>query len=326
MAGVSPYRVLGWATGLLTLCCLATVWAGDDDQAKQWLQRMLHASQTLSYHGTFVYIQGQDVEVMNIAHSGEAQSKRQRMVTLTGAMREVVVAENSVMCLLPQQQVAFRQLSHDRSPFPISLPHELDALEAHYRFTMFGDDRVAGLKTRIVAIQARDQLRYSYRLWLEHDSGMVLRSALVDTDGAVLEQLLFTDIEIGPIDPTLLMPQYLNPASAAQLVEADKNSAVSQSAWTVSEPPPGFRRISHTRSADKSAHPTEHMVFSDGLATVSVFLEYLGGAEPLLSGPSRMATMNAFGAVLGDYQVISIGEVPAATVQRIATSITHNAD
>lgn len=292
------------------------------EQAKQWLKRMMHASQTVSYQGTFAYIKGQEVDVMRIVNSNDARSKGQRMYSLTGPTREIVVADDNVMCLLPKQQVALNKTDRKRSPFPISLPHDLAQLENSYRFSMLGDDRVAGMKTRIIAINPKDNLRFGYRLWLEHDSGIVLRSALIGLDGEILEQLIFTDITISQeIDISLLTPQYLSVASATRL-QQPSGKAVRQSIWKVTDLPHGFFKLSHNRFPETStAYPTEHIVFSDGLATVSVFLEHLSGQTALFEGAAQMGLVNAYGVVRDGYQIVSVGEVPVETVERIATTI-----
>ena len=252
---------------------LQSVWADEQhQQAKQWLERMISASQTLSYEGTFVYIQQQSVEVMRIAQS--SVTKRQRMFSLNGAPREVVVKDESIMCVLPEQRVSF-STQHNRSPFPISLPNELDKLKNSYRFVLLGDDRVADRATQIVAIQPRDELRYGYQLWLDKENAVVLRSALVDHNDNILEQLVFTNINFKPeIDSTLLRSHYTTNARA-KVLPLKRQRTLRPSLWSVTTLPAGFQQISHQRYPAKNSSGTqqitEHFVFSDGLATVSVF-------------------------------------------------------
>ncbi len=294
------------------------------DEARRWLERMIEAAHTLSYEGTFVYVQGQHLEAMRIAHSSGAAGEQQRMFSLSGLEREVVVANNQVTCMLPaKQEMAFQSPAYRRSPPPLSLPKELGKLEHQYRFELLGEDRVAGKKTRIVVIKPRDALRFGYRFWLDNETGMVLRSALVDEGDRVLEQLMFTDLQFKSESDLKPPPSTPSPPAPEPAQGEGKMEQVEQSSWTVTRLPAGFSQVMHNRFKGDSApqHPAEHLVFTDGLATVSVFLEPLGGAEPLLEGPAHMGAMNAFGKVIEDHQLVVVGEVPQAAVAMIASSV-----
>ena len=302
------------------------------EEAKQWLERMIEATQTLNYEGTFVYVQGPHVEAMRIVHGHGPDGERQRLFSLNGPPREIVVANNSVTCLLPKLQATFG--GDDRRPsFPVSIPRELGRLESHYAFEVLGEDRIAGQDARVIAIVPRDTWRFGYRLWLDRRNGMVLRSALLDDKGYPVEQLMFTDLRIMPrIDETAFKSPVLSQDDAPPVASPAAGGSrppsgepVTQSAWRVDQLPDGFVKVLHNRFAEASGrHPTEHMVFADGLATISVFLEKLNGAPPLLQGGSQLGSMNAFGTQVNGHQVLVVGEVPAATVQRIAASVQYD--
>ncbi|MFO1352111.1 MAG: MucB/RseB C-terminal domain-containing protein [Gammaproteobacteria bacterium] len=326
MRSVRALAVL-WTVGMGQSALAGQVALESPGTAKEWLERMIHAAQTLNYEGTFVYVQGQDIEVMRIVHSSDQSGDRQRMYSLNGPMREVVVTGNRVMCWLPKQQVAFSTADPSRSPLPISLPRELNKLEASYRFEMLDDDRVAGMQTRVIAIRPRDELRYGYRLWLDHNTGMVLGSALVDRDEQIIEQLVFTDFQVrSNINAALFTPQHaltaLQPPAETVSHPADADGAPE---WTIEHLPQGFNRILRNRYVDAgSANPTEQIVLSDGLATVSVFIDQLADARPLLQGASHMGSANAYGTVVGNFQILVVGEVPVETAEWIAGSIKRS--
>lgn len=303
------------------------------ENARQWLERMLDSAQTLNYEGAFIYIQGPHVEAMHIVHGGGPGGERQRLVSLSGPPREIVVANNNVICLLPKQQATFAGGDYRRSPFPLSLPRELGRLEDHYELQMLGEDRVAGLEAQVIAIKPRDAWRFGYRLWLDRRNGIALRSALLDERGYPVEQMMFTDLQIkSQIDETAFSALALAPGTAAPDAGANvvgdaripTGQPVTQSVWRVDQLPEGFAKVSHYRFTEASGrHSTEHIVFADGLATISVFLERLEGDPPLLQGGSQLGSMNAFGTVISGHQVLVVGEAPAATVQRIAASIQY---
>jgi sigma-E factor negative regulatory protein RseB len=286
---------------------------------------MIKATRTLSYEGTFVYIQGQALEVMHIAHNGS--NGRQRMVSLNGAQREVMVEHDQVICVLPQQQFAFSANNSKRSPFPISLPDELDDLEAQYQFDIVASDRVAGRIAQVVAIKPRDKFRFGYQLWLDDETHLVLRSALIGNDDQLLEQLIFTEIDIRPDIEVIFLGKKPSVMPTAMLnqpdVKGEGSEDVEHSAWKINNLPAGFKQVLHNRYP-KGSRQTEHIIFSDGLANVSVFLEALDDTNTaLLKGPSRMDATNAFGAMVNKHQAIVVGEVPLVTVQQIAQSIEY---
>ncbi len=300
--------------------------------ARHWLEQMLNSTQTLNYEGTFIYVQGPHLETMRIIHGGGTGSERQRLVSLSGPPREIVVTNNNVVCLSPKRQATFAGGDYRRSPFPWSIPRELGQLESHYELQLLGEDRVAGLEAQVIAIKPRDVWRFGYRLWLDRRNGLALRSALLDEQGQPVEQLMFTDLQLkSRIDDTAFATPALVPESAAPETGSNADGAqasmgepVAQSAWRVEQLPEGFTQVSHNRFTEASGrHPTEHLVFADGLATISVFLERLEGDPPLLQGGSQLGSMNAFGTVVDGHQVLVVGEVPAATVRRIAAAIQY---
>lgn len=300
-------------------------------EAKQWLERMVKATQTLNYEGTFIYVQGPHVEAMRIVHGSGPEGERQRLFSLNGPPREVVVANNNVICLLPRQQARFAGDDYQRSPFPLSIPREIGRLESHYQFEILGEDRIAGLEARVIAIKPRDAWRFGYRLWLDARNAMVLRSALLDDQGHPLEQLMFTDLQVKPhIDEAAFQSRALpENSSSANRDHADATpppgEPVKDSVWRIEPLPEGFVKVLHNRFAESAGRrSTEHLVFADGLATISVFLERLDGAPALLQGASQLGSMNAFGKALNGYQVLVVGEVPAATVQSIAAAIQYD--
>lgn len=299
------------------------------EDARYWLERMLDSARALNYEGTFIYVQGPHVEAMRIIHGGgEPGGERQRLVSLNGPPREIVVVNNSVICLSPKRQSTFAGGDYRHTPFPLSISREPGRLERHYELQVLGEDRVAGLETQVIAIKPRDPWRFGYRLWLDRRNGLALRSALLDERGQPVEQLMFTDLQVKPrIDETAFASPGDSTAGADRNPGEDISSSgepVTQSAWRVEQLPDGFTKVSHNRFTEPSGrHSTEHMVFADGLATISIFLERLEGAPPLLQGSSQLGSMNAFGTVIDGHQVLVVGEVPAATVQRIAASIRY---
>jgi sigma-E factor negative regulatory protein RseB len=298
-----------------------------DGDARDWLRQMSQASQGLNYRGTFIYVHQGRLEAMRIIHRAGEDGEHERLIALTGDAREVIRDGKQVTCILPRDKAVMVDRSLPRKPFPASLPRDLDALAGHYQFLVAGEDRVSDRPSRIVVIQPRDALRYGYRLWLDSDSSLLLRSDLIDADGSAIEQMMFTEMQIldeVPAEELQPMPrdEDFTWSGSLQDDEPAGEAAAADYAWMVSELPAGFMPTHHNRVRMASAEvPVEHMVFSDGLATVSVYIEPRQAGMEGLSGYSSMGAVNAFGLQRDGAQITVVGEVPRITVEHIARSV-----
>jgi sigma-E factor negative regulatory protein RseB len=223
---------------------------------------------------------------------------------------------------MPDNKSVMVGQSRPRQPFPV-VPEDLESLSPYYQLQDAGEDRVAGLMTRVIDIRPRDEYRYGYRFWIDTTNFMLLKYELSAVDGMAIEQVMFTGLRVGDrIPASALEPSLTGEGYNWYRQEGGgENPAVTagQPDWTVKQLPAGFRMTAYQRKRlHQGSEHAEHMVFSDGLATVSVYVEKLMANSKAFTGLSSMGAMNAFGAVLDDYQVTVVGEVPAATVQSMA--------
>lgn len=298
------------------------------DSATDWLMRMNRAAESLSYQGTFVYLHDNQVETMWVARKVEGGSLRERLLALNGEPREIIRDDRQVWCYLPDRSIGvheYRQVTEKN--FPALLPDELSNLARLYD-VHFGEDghhRLAGREARHIVVEPRDQLRYGYELWVDTQTGLLLRAVLTQPDGQPIEQYLFTRIDV----ETTVPARALKPSTPREALKwygtgDDQGDAHARDlAWEVTAPPEGFRVTRQIRRSDPmSGEPVEHLVLSDGLAAVSVFVTGTGGKEGRpLEGVSRMGAVHAFGRMIGAFQVTVVGEVPAETVQRIGEAV-----
>ena len=296
------------------------------NSAREWLDSMSSALQTLNYDGTFVYLHDGKLEAMRIVHQAGAGGEKERLMSLTGSAREVLRDDKVVTCIMPDNKSVMVGQSRPRQPFP-DVPENLDSLSPYYQLRDVGEDRIAGLMTRVIAVTPRDKYRYGYRFWIDITNFMLLKFELSDVDGTAIEQVMFTGLEMGgristaTLEPSLTGEGY----NWFRQEGGGENPAVSpvQPDWSVTRLPAGFKMTDFQRRlVRQGGEHAEHMVFSDGLATVSVYVEKVMANETAYSGLSNMGAMNAYGAVLDDYQVTVVGEVPAATVQSVARSVS----
>lgn len=305
------------------------VLAGESsDDAQKSLDRMVKAAQTLNYDGTFVYRNGATMQSMRIIHRSGGEGERERLVALSGAAREVIRDRERVTCILPDRQSVVVAKSQQRQ-FPHSKLFQSGSGFARYYTLRAGPgERIAGRHTQRVTVEPHDRFRYDYRLWMDRDSGLLLKSELVDEHGEIVEQLVYTNIAL----PESISDELLEPEISGagytwyndEKVDSASPGNMAEPGWFPTWLPDGFDLHDHARDPILSSRdPVEHLVFSDGLASVSVFIERLDTTSEPLDGLDSMGAVNAFGSMVDDLQITVVGEVPAATVERVSASIAR---
>lgn len=300
------------------------------DEAHDWLMKINKATRSLDYEGTFVYQHEGQLETMRIIHKVENGSARERLVSLNGSAREIIRDKREVICFWPDKNavtVEYRKANNKN--FPAILPERLQDLAEYYSVQLGGTERITGRPVQLVIVKPVDQYRYGYRLWADKETGVLLKADLLDTQGRTLEQFMFTQINIGTqIPASALQPGTPDKSMIWHREEGDPTATAGKPGWTVSRLPKGFRLSAHvTRQALMRKRPVEHLVYTDGLAAVSVFIEKRGDdAKGFMLGPSRMGAVNALGSRVQDYQVTTVGEVPAETIALIGGSVAPARD
>jgi len=294
-----------------------------DDGAYEWLMKMDRAARTLNYEGTFVYQHGDLLETMRIIHGVNDGTVRERLVSLNGGAREIIRNEREVRCYFPDKNslvVEYRQA--DSKNFPAIFPQQLPDLSQNYVIQLGGTGRVANRPAQLVVIKSKDAYRYGYQLWADKATGLLLKADLVDSNGKIIEQFMFTQLNSGvPITAADLKPKSADKDSVWRREEGE-TSATTDSSWTVSQLPPGFKLSAHLmRNVSARKKPVEHLVFSDGLAAVSVFVEKVENARSPISSSNRIGAIHAYGKIINQHQITVVGEVPATTIDMIGQSI-----
>jgi sigma-E factor negative regulatory protein RseB len=314
--------------GLLLVLPVSTPAAQTPDGARVWLDKMDQAVDQLNYDGTFIYQHDDQLEAVRILHQSDPNGERERLISLNGAAREVIQKGGEMTCYMPDQKQVMVGRSLPRKPFPLDLPDDTSQLTKHYNLVLGPAERMAGHETRVVTITPRDAYRYGYRLWLEAQNGMPLKSDLLDERGAAVEQMMFTNIEFLPKIPEENLQTGLNSSGFTWHRDGDEagETPMGKSDWQVTRLPDGFMLIHHSRHPlPDSKDVAEHLVYSDALASLSVYIEQAGDDKKMLNGVSRMGAANAYGALVDGFHVTVVGEVPAATVRLVGESIHRQA-
>jgi len=295
---------------------------------------MSMALKTLNYEGTFVHVQGTSVTSMHILHTSDAQGELERMTSLDGEAREIIRDHSLVTCIWPGTESVVVSKSKPRDLLPevtSSLTHN-----DSYTFKLDKPDRVAGRDTYVVDVQPRDKYRYGYRFWIDQETNMLLRSMLLDGPDLPVEQVLFTAIDY-PEKVDRSRFNINSDADQISWVEPKTNSAIDALATMpvssypnavdrvgFSQLPQGYEEVSETyRPMPINDGPISHVMVSDGMASVSVYVEHVAIADQDNNavGLSRMGAMNAYGLSLDKAFITVVGEVPASTVMAIAEAV-----
>ncbi len=297
-------------------------------EAYKWLEKMNTAVQQLNYEGTFVYLHNQHMESMKIVHTVEEGVERERLVSLNGSRREVVRSKGEVICIQPDIKSVLVGKRFGHEGIANILPYNPDDISAYYDFRIGGDERIADKNTKVILVIPKDENRYGHRVSLDFESALPLRSDLLDNSGKTVSQIMFTSMKIGPMikDNALELVtheelkeytwKHQNPAQ--DITDSDNKSR-----WVFDALPNGFRLSVHeTRIANSSNDVVEHFVYTDGLATLSVYIEK-AVTEKRFEGGSQMGAIHAFGTQVDGYQITAVGEVPAQTVKMFALSAKY---
>jgi sigma-E factor negative regulatory protein RseB len=295
------------------------------DTAHEWLIKINNAVHTLNYDGAFVYQHNTQLEAMRVIHKVENGSARERLVSLNGVAREIIRDGKEIRCYWPDKNsamVEFRK-TQDKN-FPSILPDQLQGFDENYVLKLGKTERIAGRTAQLITITPNDGYRYGYHLWADKDSGLLLKAELLDSDGAVLERSMFTQLNVGgKIPDSALRPGVSGEGLVWHRADDKDVKADARQGWTAGQLPRGFRLSMHlTRHVPMREKPVEHLVYTDGLATVSVFIEKQEKeAKPIMIGLRHMGAVHAHGVHVGDFQITVVGEVPAATVSMISESV-----
>ncbi len=308
----------------------APVFAEGHEEASGWLERMASAMNQMSYQGTFVYVQGESVETMRITHVVDEDGLRERLYSVTGPQREVIRDDKGVRCVLSDDRAVVQDPVVTGAIFPDIPITELTAGNRSYRFEIGGMARIAEHQGLRVTIMPEDQFRYGYDLWLEEQTGLLLKWVLFDTSKKGLAKLVFTELKLGAeID----MEELASSTPAEEFVRLDSGMPTYEVVTTGSNPewqpdslPPGFRLAAHSHQEEEGESVFEHLVYSDGLASVSVYIEKKAAERAAEQGLSRIGTASAFSRDLGSRQVTVIGEVPPETVQAIGNAFINRSN
>jgi len=310
----------------LLLAVVANSHAEEMPASFDWLEVVAFAGHQTDYSGVFVYQYDNRVETSSIIHVTEANGEYEKLESLDGPKREIISHDGKVWDYINHKMVLVGS-KYVHSGFPSLLPEQLSALKANYKARLLGVERVAGYNAQVILFQPQDNLRYSHKIWVHTDSGLLLKAAVLGDNNKVAEQYAFTQLQIGgKIDRSWVKECDSAGADTKDLPpESAKDIKPIDSGWVADMLPSGFRKTLEIERKMHGRHaPVTQMVFSDGLSSISIFIEPNDRDEDDEDGLSSRGAVNLYHKVLDKNLITVVGEVPPRTVMQVLDSVRYN--
>ena len=306
------------------------------DDAWLALQKTAYAARELNYQGVFVYQNGKQARSVQITHMNNNGQEMTRNLILntslqTGQSREVYSQGSDIVIVHPKndtknattnQSTMVIEKRRGQNLFPAMLPTDLQALKANYSIRVLATEMIAGRGAQVFELTSNDAYRYNYKIWADAEFGLLLKMTLLDSKKQSLEQIEFTELSmLNSRDVNWFQPKI---DVKKQYVTEDSNMVNHvDTNWIVAELPTGYVKVDHvTLNLPGKVAPVDQMIFSDGIASVSLFIEpIVKGTRPKM-GHMLIGSTNICANVIDGYQITVVGEVPEATVMQIAKAVT----
>jgi len=286
----------------------------------EWLARMQDASLKRSYMGTFVVSSSNGgMASARIWHACDGQRQVERIDTLSGEKRSTFRRDDEVLTFLPESKTVRSERREALGLFPeLARPGD-SAIPEFYTARRVGSDRVAGFDADIVQVLPKDGLRFGYRIWSEKKSGLVVKLQTLDDQGHVLEQAAFSELQL---DAPVRMERLAHMMAVPEGWRVEKTDAVKTTAaaegWALRQPVAGFKSMSTYK---RRAEGVLQWIFSDGLASVSLFVEDFDRERHLREGVFASGATHTLTRRVQDSWVTAVGEVPPATLRAFSLSL-----
>ena len=310
-------------TAVVSLHAVNAISQESADDVKIWLDRMNLAVEQLNYRGTYVHVVDGNAETLDIAHRYADGSVHERISSSSGAGPEISRTADGVRSVFPEKRLGMIEAPEGSSIPVASSLNYTNELARYYQMTTFPKGRTADRDTQVVSIRARDEFRYGYLLWLDTESALPVKMQVRDEAGNVIESILFTELEVLESIPDFAVAPLVSAEGFTWKgpVEAELD-APSNEIWGATRLPNGFGLAESRLSLlAGSKYPVQHLVYTDGLATVSVFIAHPLSDADMPEGFSRFGSTNAYSLKIDGRLATAMGDVPRLTVQRIATSL-----
>jgi sigma-E factor negative regulatory protein RseB len=298
----------------------------------EWLQRMHAASKQRSYIGTFVVsAETGDLSSARIWHASKGGVQIERIEALSGPPRSTFRRNDRVVTFLPESKVVKSEKRESFDLFP-NLTGAADAsISESYGARVVGTGRVAGFDTDVVRLEPRDDLRFGYRVWSERGSGLVMKLQTLDQDNKVIEQSAFSELQLNAPIKVHALIRMMSSTAGYRVEEFElERSSPQREGWMLGKSVTGFKPVHCYRrpTGGEGQGYTMQWTFSDGLASVSLFLEPYDAGHPSQEALFALGATHTLTRRLpgkdGDWWLTAVGEVPPRTLDAFARGVARS--
>jgi sigma-E factor negative regulatory protein RseB len=323
---IGPSRLFKAARAIFPVFFMAMLIAAgratgaEPTEAKAWLVAAKQAMAGLDYRGMVAYLKDNRVESLQVVHGVVNGIEQERLLSVNSPMREVIRNAGKVTCYFPETRSISVESKPTRDSFLLDIPSDLGALSRHYGFSLGKTEHVAQRLVQQISILPLDDFRYARKLWVDVESKLPLKYELVDENGQLLEQMVFTSIAVEKSTPA----QDLAPTTkfdSSWKIKQHENLPATSLIWTLDGVPDGFRMVSYSRlKRGPDNRAIDHILLSDGFSSVSVYIDQLM-SDFFTAQPRKVGAINSYTRKLDEFLVTVMGEVPVKTVQSIGNGI-----
>jgi sigma-E factor negative regulatory protein RseB len=304
-----------------------TAQAAPADEPLAWLQKAAGSARSASYAGTFVHTNGDRTSTFRVTHLNVNGEETERIEPLDGQPHEIVRRNDEMYCHFPDAKTVRLDTRITARFFPSILRSAPEAIAASYDVKMGKTERILGYECQWVRLEPKDNLRFEQRVCAESASGLVLRAKTFNGEHQVIEQYTFTELRIGPQAGRAADVRSSFETRSKQW-RTDKqpreDAKTADTGWAVTNVPAGFQKVTEIRrTMPGRSQPVSQIVLSDGLASVSVFVEANASPSRTAEASSEDGTTTFYSRPMGDQLVTVLGEVPLATAQQVGRSVSR---
>ena len=288
--------------------------------AKLWLNRLSKSLKTLNFNTSFVVVKNNQAEPYHWFHGRDENDLELEIFATLNGPRHDILRKGDVVSYIEPEVAPYSVESEKLSgPIPAIFSADISLIENDYEFISVGRSRVLGRVAQLIRIVSKDQDRFGYWLWLDQESGLLLKLAIISLKGQLLEQIQFTHLDItDSLVDTLIQ---LKQADLPPVIELPTIKQDHKLTWQVNWLPTGFKQIKANRhSMSSTEQPVEFMLYNDGLVDVSVYVsasdENKRKVEYVMDGATVVLNQ-----VVNGFEISVVGKIPSNTAKAIADSI-----
>jgi sigma-E factor negative regulatory protein RseB len=296
--------------------------------AWQVLEKSALAARELNYEGQFSYINGEQTRTVEIKHMNYGGREVARNIVLDDNQREVYSQGNNIVIIQPTSNNVIIKKRHGKNLFPAMLPTNLSTIKANYKARLAGTEFVAEREAQVVELVPSDAYRYRYKIWSDTKFGLILKMALLNAENKTLEQIYFNQLSMlnSQNNPNWFEPKIdMNKSYVTE--EESLVTRVANDRIVTTDLPAGYRQVDHIqRAVHGKKTMVDQLIFSDGIGSVSLFIEPLTKGQRPKKGHMLMGSTNMCANVVDGHQIIVVGEVPEKTVRTIAKAVSFKSN